>query len=127
MDLLPDLHATRILIVESDLNAADRAVNILRGSGYTVQNAYNPGDALAADHSHFDLAMINPAMRDRDGVPILDKIKYHESFTKLPLLIIGNSANVPSNGVILRPGYADAELIEGVHTLLRRKSRKDAK
>ncbi len=122
MDMLPDLHATRILVVESDLNAADRAVNILRDSGFAVQNAYNPGDALAADHSHFDLALVNPAMRDRDGVSIIERIREHETFTKLPLLVIGNGSEVPINGLTLRSDYQDTELIDSVRALLRQKT-----
>jgi signal transduction histidine kinase/DNA-binding response OmpR family regulator len=122
MDMLPDLHATRILVVESDLNAADRAVNILRDSGFAVQNAYNPGDALAADHSHFDLALVNPAMRDREGVSIMERIRQHETFTKLPLLVMGNGSEIPVNGLALRSGYQDTELIDSVRALLRQKT-----
>src|SRR5450432_3500271 len=101
MDILPDLHATRVLIVENDFKAADRAVTILRESGYIVQNAYNPGDALAADHTHFDLAVVNPAMRDRDGIPILERIKHHETFQSLPILIVSDEA-VSGNAIVLR-------------------------
>jgi signal transduction histidine kinase/DNA-binding response OmpR family regulator len=117
MDILPDLHASRILVVESDFNAAARAATLLRGSGYSVLNAYNPGDALAAEHSHFDLALVNPAMRDRDGVSILQRIENHDTFKKLPLLIISDDP-VSRNGLVLRRTYGDNELIESVRELL---------
>lgn len=117
MDFLPDLHATRILVVENDFNAAARAATLLRGSGYSVLNAYNPGDALAAEHSHFDLALVNPAMRDREGISILQRIEDHETFKKLPLLIISDDP-VSQNGITLPRTYADTDLIDSVHELL---------
>ncbi len=93
MDILPDLNAARILVVEANLSTAERIVKALRQAGYSVQNAYNVGDAIAADHSRFDLALVNGAMRDRDGRSILDTIKQHPTFARLPVLTVTENSD----------------------------------
>ena len=119
MDIVPDLKAARILVVEDDLPVADRIVNTLRRAGYYVQNAYNSGDALAADHAHFDLALVYGAMRDREGVSILDRIERHPSFARLPILTVHDGGAPPHPGSrTLRRSFSDAELLAQVDQLL---------
>jgi len=113
-DILPHLNAARILVVEDDLPAADRAVKVLRGAGYYVQNAYNSGDAIAADHNRFDIALVDGTMRDRNGQSILEQIKSHPTFAKLPLLVVTDAVDIPVDGQMLRRAYSDSELLDRI-------------
>src|SRR5690348_255121 len=90
MDILPHLNAARILVVEDDLVSSERVVKLLRTAGYYVQNAYNTGDAMAVDHTRFDLALVNEKMRDREGHSILQQIQQNPTFNKLPVLQISS-------------------------------------
>ncbi len=118
MDILPDFNAARILVVEDDLPTAERMVKVLRGAGYSVQNAYNSGDAIAADHSRFDLALVDGAMRDRDGRSILDSIKQHPTFARLPILAVTDTPNVSASTTALQRSASDAELLDRIEQLI---------
>ncbi len=113
-DMLPHLNVARILVVEDDLPAADRVVTVLRRAGYYVQNASNSSDAFAADHARFDIGLVDGTMRDPDGRPILEQIKNHPTFAKLPLLIVTDAVEVPINGQMLRRAYSDSELLDRI-------------
>lgn len=121
MNIVPNLNAARILVVEDDLGMADRIVVVLRGAGYYVQNAYNSGDALAADHTRFDLALVNAAMRDREGHTILDSIAAHPTFSRLKILTMTDNAQVGAGRQTLRRTYEDTELLTRVSDLLGQK------
>lgn len=121
MNIVPNLNAARILVVEDDLKMADRIVAVLRGAGYYVQNAYNSGDALAADHTRFDLALVNAAMRDREGRAILDSIAAHPTFSRLKILTMTDNAQVGVGRHTLRRAYEDTELLSRVSDLLGQK------
>src|SRR5579859_202067 len=120
--LLPDLHASRILVVEDDFEVADRLVAVLRGAGYYVQNAYNVGDALAVDHARFDLAVVDGQMRDREGVTLLQRISKHAGFSRLQILIVGDASDELSPGrrETLQRHFTDSELCDSVRKVLDR-------
>src|SRR5512142_2050585 len=124
MVILPHLNAARILVVEDDLSVADRIVRVLRTAGFYVQNAYNCGDAVAVDHSRFDLALVNGAMRDREGVSILDTIDRHPTFARLPVLtVIDQGAPGRFGNQVIRRSFEDGELLTRVNQLLPEKKR----
>jgi signal transduction histidine kinase/DNA-binding response OmpR family regulator len=112
MESIFGLNSPRLLLVEDDLPEAERTVQMLRGTGYYVQNAYNIGDALAADHNRFNLALVNAAMHDRQGTSILELIERHPTFSKLPLLLMSNNGKLKTSRladhpVLHRPYSAD--------------------
>lgn len=86
MSLVPPLNAKRILLVEENPAIVEQLQALLRSNGYEVESAYNCGDALAARHERFVLAIVNPNMRHRDGRTIIDHIREHYSFSRLPIL-----------------------------------------
>jgi K+-sensing histidine kinase KdpD len=88
MTFLPPLNAKRILLVEENPTVVEQWKTLLRNNGYEVESAYNCGDALAARHERFALAVVNPNMQHRDGRNILDLIREHPSFSRLPVLRI---------------------------------------
>lgn len=88
MSFLPPVNAKRILLVEENPAVVEQWKTLLRNNGYEVESAYNCGDALAARHERFALAIVNPNMRHRDGRTILDLIREHHSFSRLPVLRI---------------------------------------
>ncbi|MEP7286902.1 MAG: ATP-binding protein [Chloroflexota bacterium] len=118
MSTLFNLNRARILLVESNLQAAGHIVQLLRGAGYDVQNAYNTGDAFAADHSRFNLALVNYAMKDRQGTSLLDLIQGHATFSLLPLLILCDDNSLPEGKWVLRRPYEDHELLIRIAQLL---------
>ncbi len=90
MSILPNLNAVRVLIVDDDLRFAERTNRALTRAGYYVQNAYNCGDALfAVETTRFDVALVNSAMRDRDGRAVNELIAAHATFNRIPLVSFG--------------------------------------
>lgn len=94
MGILPKLNATRLLLVEDNLNANERLTELLREVGYEVETAYNIGDALAAQHDRFALAVVDGAMRSRDGRSVLEMIREVESFAALPIVLADGGRNL---------------------------------
>ncbi|MCC7206912.1 MAG: GAF domain-containing protein, partial [Anaerolineae bacterium] len=88
MDSLPDINARRILLVLDDPTLSAQVGDALRADGYAVETAYNTGDALAAQHARFSLALIDSRLKDRAGRPIRDLIREHPGFSKLPVLAL---------------------------------------
>ncbi len=88
MSIFSQLNAKRILLVEEDPDRVEQWKNLLRYNGYEVESAYNCGDALAARHDRFAVALVNPAMRHRDGRSILEHVRDHHSFSRLPVLLL---------------------------------------
>lgn len=123
MNSLPNLNAERILVIEDDLHVAERLVVLLRQAGYYVQNAYNCGDAVAADHSRFDLALVDGAMHDRSGKVIGDYIRESRSFARLPVLAISREAAISGKGLALRTREDEVALLTQIKDTLREKSR----
>ncbi len=112
MTILPPLNAKRILLVEENPTVVEQWKILLRSNGYEVESAYNCGDALAAHHERFALAIVNPQMRHKDGRTILDHIRENRGFSRLPVLRIGelgeDSAQILAN---------IAQRLEGGHQL----------
>ncbi|MBO9308260.1 MAG: GAF domain-containing protein [Chloroflexi bacterium] len=88
MDFLPPVNARRILLVEENPAVAEQWKALLRNDGYEVESACSCGDALAARHERFALAIVNPNMQHRDGRNILDLLREHHGFSRLPILRI---------------------------------------
>jgi signal transduction histidine kinase/CheY-like chemotaxis protein len=124
MNILPGLNAARILVVEADLSIADRIVATLRAAGYYVQNAYNFGDAMAADHARFDIAVVDGSLRDREGHWLLESIPKHPTFSRLPVLALIDGANAPMTGYpTLEHARITSELLIEVARILPEKKR----
>ncbi|GAB4546068.1 MAG: hypothetical protein OHK0023_05290 [Anaerolineae bacterium] len=110
MEVLGKLNAKRILLVEHDIQTATQLGALLRRAGYEVENAYNSGDALAASHDRFAVALVNSSMKDRNGKNILQVIRDHASFAKLPVLLLDEpGADVTSANA--NPSAAQARLL----------------
>jgi signal transduction histidine kinase/CheY-like chemotaxis protein len=109
--MLANLRAKRILVVEDDITFVAQINEILRRAGYDVQNAYNCGDAVAADHARFSLALVNPTMHDRDGRSIEEHIEALPSFRSLPRLNL--------NEAVRRVQGKQVSAVEGEKLVLR--------
>jgi len=106
--MLPNFNAKRVLIVENDLMFAEQSSQILQNAGYYIQVAYNSGDALyAVDNGHFDVALINTTMRDRNGDAILDQISTHPVFRRLPIVSFSGLDGRVTQSALPRPTTDD--------------------
>lgn len=73
MDYLPNLNATRLLLVEGDPDVMDRLSGTLETAGYSVHRAYNAGDAIyLLENGRFDLALIDARMGDSQNRAMVD-------------------------------------------------------
>lgn len=117
--MLPNFNAKRVLIVENDLMFAEQSSQILQNAGYYIQVAYNSGDALyAVDNGHFDVALINTTMRDRNGDAILDQISTHPVFRRLPIVSFSGLDGRVTQSALPRP-TTDDELLRHVAQAVR--------
>ncbi len=123
MDILPDTNAARILVIEEDLLTAERIATILRSEGYFVQNVYNSTDATASDPANFDLALINNVMQDSTGGILIEKLKRHPTFSRLPMLVLTDNLDTNASGQLARRSYRDEDLLDRVHQLLRNQTK----
>ncbi|MFN8421761.1 MAG: GAF domain-containing protein, partial [Anaerolineae bacterium] len=109
----------RILIIEDDLRVADRVSALLTNAGYDVHNAYNCGDAVAADHSRYKMALVDGGMMDRSGRTIYDYIGSSPGFARLPFITI-NRKGIGSNPYNpMRSKEDESELLRNVSEMLR--------
>ncbi|HVO41009.1 MAG TPA: GAF domain-containing protein, partial [Aggregatilineales bacterium] len=113
----PALNATRILLAECDIAVADRLKAALVGADFNVQIAYNFGDAIAADHSRFNLAIIDATVTDRDGRTLLNAIPEHPSLQQVPLLVLSLK---PVSAPSLPPDCTGDQLLQMVRSILSR-------
>jgi signal transduction histidine kinase/CheY-like chemotaxis protein len=116
---IPDLKAVRILLAENDLTVADRVKAVLNEAGYDVQNAYNFGDAMSVDHSRFNLVIADALIADREGHGLLESIREHPIFRRIPLLALSRKPlDQKLNVKAITPTCSDDELLEVVGSIL---------
>lgn len=105
--MLPDPNARRILIVDSDLERVRQIGSLLERTGYYIQNAYNAGDAhFAVEHGHFDAALVNLDMRDREGLSFREHLKSNPAFTQLMIVPLNELATLPDQELLARVAQA---------------------
>lgn len=117
--MLPNLKAERILIVEDELSIADRLAQLLRLKGFEAHNAYNCGDALAADHGRYRMALVDGGMRDRGGRSVFDYIGNSPTFSRLHFVTINREGITGVNFFPLKYPEDEADLIRYVELYIR--------
>jgi signal transduction histidine kinase/DNA-binding response OmpR family regulator len=112
MDFWPTLNATRVLILESDVNLADALQDILVAENYYVQKAYNLGDArFSIRHHHYDLALVDLRVSDTEGQSVAEVFRTDPAFEGLTWIAISNS---PAK--VLPPEGASGMISPPIHT-----------
>ncbi len=107
--MLPDPKAQRILIVDNDLMRVQHISDLLEGTGYYIQKAYNGGDALfAVEHGRFDAALVNAEMRDRAGSSFRDYLRDNTAFSGLSIVPLNELTTLPDQTVLDRVAKACA-------------------
>ncbi len=78
-----------ILIVD-DYVVTQRVLGTqLRKGGYEVTTASSGFEALTyLNERHFDLAIIDVAMPDMDGITLLEKLRHDTHYQKLPIIML---------------------------------------
>ncbi len=125
MDFWPSINASRILIVESDVNLADALHDMLVAENYYVQKAYNLGDArFSVRHHHYDVALVDLRVSDTDGQSAADVFQKDPAFEYVTWIAISTSpAKVMppegASGMITAPIHTQAVLNVVAQTLER--------
>lgn len=85
--------AGSILVVDDYLVTQRVLSTQLRKGGYTVTTVSSGREALTHLASHaIDLAIIDVAMPEMDGITLLEKLRKEQGYTSLPIIMLTASA-----------------------------------
>jgi two-component system OmpR family response regulator len=102
----PGSATKRLLIVEDDRDLREALKDLLRGSGYIVDDCVDGNGALAAVAAHaFDLAIIDLVLPDINGLALLRSVR--KSQPRLPILVVTGLADLESRVAGLDSGADD--------------------
>ena len=113
----------RILIVE-DYPVTQRVLSLtLQNSGHDVTVANHGGEALVAlDHTSIDLALVDIAMPEMDGLELLRNLRQDERYHTMPVIMLTASGQdedrvmalaMGADGFLTKP-TSSRELIETI-------------
>ncbi|MGD9054891.1 MAG: sigma-54 dependent transcriptional regulator [Desulfobacterales bacterium] len=98
--------ATRILVVDDELNICQSCIKILSKSNYEVRYALNGYDALKMmEDEPFDIVITDLKMSSLGGMEVLHRIK--ESYPDTPVIVITGYASVSSAIEVMKMGATD--------------------
>jgi DNA-binding NtrC family response regulator len=104
MKMSPD--ATRILVVDDELNICQSCVKILSKLTYAVRYALNGYDALKMiEDKPFDIVITDLKMSSLGGMEVLHRVK--ESYPDTPVIVITGYASVSSAIEVMKMGATD--------------------
>ncbi|MEQ8604785.1 MAG: PAS domain S-box protein [Marivibrio sp.] len=84
-----DADASRILVVEDDVDAAVVLELILRRAGYKVDVAYSGKEALhCAERRPYDLISVDVGLPDMSGVDVIRRIRHGGLNATVPILVV---------------------------------------
>jgi len=117
-----------ILVVEDDPNLAQMLKLVLESVGFTVINAFNREDILAAFRRppRPTLVLLDVMLPDVDGFDVLRKIREHPALTTLPVVMITAKSTRAAvleglkggaNGYITKP-FAIPAVLKAVNVVL---------
>jgi CheY-like chemotaxis protein len=118
---------TKILIVE-DYPVTQRVLSLtLKNSGYDVQVASHGLEALERlNQAPVDLALIDIAMPEMDGLELLRRLRSDKRFTALPVIMLTASGqdedratalNIGADGFLTKP-TSSRELLETIQRFI---------
>mgnify|MGYP000746877087 FL=1 len=120
---------TRIFLVEDDKAIAKNLTLLLRSEGFTVSHAATRGEASAMLAGNlFDLALVDIALPDGNGVTVCTEIKERYQIPVLFLTASGDEAsvvtglNMGADDYITKP-FRPRELIARIRAALRKQER----
>lgn len=85
---------TGSILVVDDYLVTQRVLGTqLRKGGYEVTTVSSAREALThLAHHNFDLAIIDVAMPEMDGITLLEKLRKEQGYTSLPIIMLTASA-----------------------------------
>jgi two-component system OmpR family response regulator len=96
----------RLLLVEDDRDLREALKDLLKGSGYVVDDHVDGNGALAAVAAHaYDLAIIDLVLPDINGLALLRSVR--KSQPRLPILVVTGLADLESRVAGLDSGADD--------------------
>ena len=119
----------RILIAEDDKDVGDILTHMLGPSGYTVELAKDGQEAIEKLRmSRFDLAIVDMAMPNVDGLTVIRRLRADPETQKMPTLVLTACAFGPDQEKAIRAGcdvfitkpFDPEQLLEKIQELLRR-------
>jgi CheY-like chemotaxis protein len=116
----------RILVVEDDQNSRYLITQILRRSGYDIEEVDNGLSALEylGRDQHFDLIMSDVRMSKMDGLSLLNELK--KKYPTIPVMLLSVHARAEWVGEALRRGasaylqkpFTKDQLVEAVQSIV---------
>src|SRR3954447_20931009 len=112
----------RILLLEDDATFRDLVSAALKRAGFEVTNA---GDGQAGwdalDKAQPDLILLDLAMPRLDGLSFLRRLRAHDKWGSVPVLVVSANSGAASNavtlgasGYLLKSRFSMPELLETV-------------
>ena len=102
----PACATKRLLIVEDDRDLREALKDLLKGSGYVVDDHVDGTGALAAVAAHaYDLAIVDLVLPDINGLALLRSLR--KSQPRLPILVVTGLADLESRVAGLDSGADD--------------------
>jgi two-component system OmpR family response regulator len=126
----PRTPATRVLVIEDDVEMAAAIASCLAGSGFLPEPCFNGTQGLRlALSGHFDVITLDRVLPGCDGLQIAKAVR--DSGLQTPILMLSGLADLDDRLAGLRSGgddyvlkpFAAEELIVRIEVLLRRHSR----
>lgn len=92
--LMEKINTTRAILVVDDYLVTQRVLGTqLRKGGYEVTTVSSGREALSHLARHpIDLAIIDVAMPEMDGITLLEKLRKEHGYTQLPIIMLTASA-----------------------------------
>ncbi len=94
------------LIVEAESGIGEKPLAVLKQAGFAVQMVANGQAAVSIlEHKAFNLALVDCALTDMDGLAVLDRIKHQSPDTDV--IVVSSSPSVEEAVAAIHKGAAD--------------------
>ncbi|MFD0584607.1 response regulator [Dactylosporangium darangshiense] len=103
----------RVLLIDDDAEIRETTAIRLQIGGHHVISAATPQEALtaAADHQHFDVAVLDLHLSRADGDELLDLLRHNSATAHIPVVFY--SANAPHATSVHGLSLADPHMTRG--------------
>jgi len=106
--VLDDATPCTVLVIEDDPHSRDVLVNLLRGAGCTVMQAFDGQEGLARCRSErFDIVFSDIRMPHMDGVEMIERLRADPFTRALPVVAVSASSLEHERRFYIEAGFQD--------------------